>query len=685
MSQGNFFSELKRRNVYRVAVAYAVVAWLLIQIATQVFPFFDIPNWAVRLVVLLLALGFPVAVILAWAFERTAEGIQLTADGRSEGALRNRMRRPVFWSLIAIGAVAASLLSFHFLRPASVARMKEAGQSPSVRRAVAVLPFDNLSDDKANAYFADGMQDEIITRLAKIGDLKVISRASTLPYRTKPAKISEIARQLGVHHIVEGSVQRSGDRVRVNVQLVEAETDEHLWAELYDRHLTDIFAVQSEVATAIAKALRAKLSPREQNAVTEKPTTNLAAYDAYLRGLQFYSQPGEVQETSKRAAEAFAEAVRLDPQFAQAWARLSRANASMYFLQVDASAPRKEAARAAAENATRLAPGAAETLFANAYYRYHVERDYAGARDLFETILRDVPSSSEAIGALAKIARRQSRWKDSLRLYDEAAKLNPRDAQHVMDWAWTYSMLREHAATERTIDQALALVPNDATVLQNKVILYQNTGRLAEARAILDSIPSEAAQADLTNIRIIQLTLERRYEEAARLREKQIGEHTNPGPGAGGDDWQSLSYLRWLAGDVERAKEAALESKKRLQIQERDQPRNPWIVVSLAQCEAVLGNKDAALREGERAVSVLPASRDPVTGPLIEETLARVEAQVGETERAINRIERLLVTPCGAFPVTQALLRIDPSWDGLRAHPRFKALVEGPEPKTIYN
>ena len=685
MNQGNFFSELKRRNVYRVAVAYAVVAWLLIQIATQVFPFFDIPNWAVRLVVLLLVIGFPVAVILAWAFERTPKGIQLTAGDGSEAAVRNRMRRPVFWSLVGLGAVAALSLSFHFLRPASVARVKEAGQLPAARRAVAVLPFDNLSDDKTNAYFADGMQDEIITRLAKIGDLKVISRTSTLPYRTKPEKISEIARQLGVQHVVEGSVQRNGDRVRVNVQLVEAETDEHLWAELYDRSLTDIFAVQSEMATAIAKALRAKLSPREQNAVTEKPTDNLAAYDAYLRGLQFYSQPGEVQETSKRAADAFAEAVRLDPQFAQAWARLSRANASLYFLQVDASTPRKEAARAAAANATRLAPGAAETLFANAYYRYHVERDYAGARELFETILRDVPSSSDAIGALAKIARRQSRWKDSLRLYDEAAKLNPRDAQHVMDWAWTYSMLREHAATERTIDQALALVPNDTTVLQNKVVLYQNTGRLMEARAILESIRSEAAKPEVTNVSITQLTLERRYAEAVRLREEQIARHTFTGPGEGGDDWQSLSYLRRLAGDVERAKEAALEGKKRLQIEEHNQPRNPWIVIALAQCEAVLGNKGAALREGERAVSVLPASSDPVTGPLIEEMLARVEAQVGETERAINRIKRLLVTPCGAFPLTQALLRIEPAWDALRAHPQFKAVVDGPEPKTIYN
>src|SRR5688500_3677957 len=347
-----FFAELKRRNVYRVAVAYAVVAWLLIQIATQVFPFFEIPNWAVRLVVLLLALGFPIALILAWAFELTPEGIQLTTGARPEGAPRRRMRRPLFWSLIGFCAVSASLLSFHLLRPAPVLSVKEPAQTPG-RRSVAVLPFENLSEDKANAYFADGIQDEIITRLAKIGDLKVISRTSTHAYRIKSEKLSEIARQLGVGHIVEGSVQKIGDRVRINVQLIEAQTDEHLWAELYDRNLTDIFAVQSEVATAIARSLQAKLTGREQAAVTAKHTDNLAAYDAYLRGIDFGSRPGQTPADLKQAIALFEEAVRLDPTFAQAWAALVRENAALYFQHLDVSPARKEAARLAAETGTR--------------------------------------------------------------------------------------------------------------------------------------------------------------------------------------------------------------------------------------------------------------------------------------------------------------------------------------------
>ncbi|MCA1659142.1 MAG: hypothetical protein LC642_01160, partial [Verrucomicrobiaceae bacterium] len=414
MNPRNFFSELKRRNVYRVAVAYAVVAWLLIQIATQLFPFFEIPNWAVRLVVLLLALGFPIALILAWAFELTPEGIQLTAGAKQESAPRKRMRRPVFWSLIGLGVVAALFLSLHLLRPAPPAPAKDAGQPPG-RRAVAVLPFENLSEDKANAYFADGMQDEIITRLARVGELKVISRTSTLPYRAKPEKISEIARQLGVGHVVEGSVQRIADRVRINVQLIEAATDDHLWAELYDRNVADVFAVQSEVATKIADSLQAKLSGREQKAMAQKRTENMAAYDAYLRGIDFFSRPGQTPGDQRKAADAFAEAARLDPNFAEAWARLSGVCSALFIQNIDKTAAGQELARSAAETATRLAPDSPETLMANAYYRYQVQRDYAGARELFEKIRREVPSSSDAVAALARIARRQNRWVESMR------------------------------------------------------------------------------------------------------------------------------------------------------------------------------------------------------------------------------------------------------------------------------
>ena len=677
MNPKSFFAELKRRNVYKVAVAYAVVAWLLIQAGSILFPTFEAPVWVMKVFVAVVAAGFPVALVLAWAFELTPEGLKRTEE--SELAAPRSTRRHA-WIFIVIIAGAMSLGLFFLGRYTA----PKGGALRKSSKSIAVLPFENLSEDKANAYFADGMQDEIITRLAKIGELKVISRGSTQRYRSKGENMAEIARQLGVAHLVEGSVQKVGDRVRINVQLIEAQIDAHLWAEMYDRNLTDIFAVQSEVATTIARSLHAKLSSREQEAVAQEPTDNLAAYDAYLRGIDFDSRPGQTEEAQKKAAASFEEAVRLDPKFAQAWAALARVHAGLYFDQIDASPSRKEAARTAAETATQLNPTEAETLLANAYYRYHIQRDYNGARDLFEKIRREVPSNSEAVTALARIARRQSRWKESLRLYEEAAKLNPRDAHLFMDRAWTFSMLRDYSATEEMINRALAIIPDEPSVLVNMAWLYRAMGKLPAARAVLDKIPATAEQEDVRQARVSLLVMERRYDEALHLLEQKIARVGEKKPGEGGPDLQILGWLRALAGDKEAARRSYQEGRTQLKLLQQQQPQNYSIVATLAFCEAGLGNREAALREGERAVSLLPSSEDPVYGPSAEERLAEVEAQVGEPERAVARIERLLVTPYGAFPLTQATLRLDPVWDPLRQHPRFQKLISGPEPKTIY-
>lgn len=676
MSSPKFFEELKRRSVYKVAIAYVVVAWLLIQVATQVFPFFDIPNWAVRLVILLLALGFPIALVLACAFELTPDGIKRTEDVTPP----QRSGRGWLW-VVLIGALAAGGLLWFQIST----RPQPKSQASTDAKSIAVLPFENLSEKKENAYFVDGMQDEVITRLAKIGELRVISRSSTQRYKTRPSNLSEIARELGVAHLVEGTVQRVGDRVRINVQLIRAANESHLWAEIYDRDLTDIFAVQSELATRIAESLQATLSGAERKAVAEKPTSNLAAYDAYLRGIDLYSRPGQMEANIKKAANAFAEAVRLDSQFAQAWASLSIVHAGLYFLQIDTSAPRKEAARTAAERATRLNPILPETLLANAYYRYHVERDYEGARLLFEKIHREVPSNSEALAALARIARRQCRWKESIRLYEEAAKLNPRDSHLFLDRAWTFSMLREDAATAEMIERALAISPDEPEVLVNKVRLLQVTGNLPAARAVLARIPPDTDNEQVEDSRVQEMVLERRFEEAARYQAEIASRRKDSAPADSLFSQQFLGWTRSLAGDVEGARNAYQAAKAGLETLQRDQPDNPFVVSVLALVEAGLGNKEAALREAERAVSLMPRSTDPVYGPILEEDLAAVETQVGEIERAIPRLERLLTTPYGAFPLSHALLRLDPIWDPLRSHPRFKALVEGPEPKTIYD
>ena len=289
----NFFAELKRRNVYKVAVAYAVASWLLIQVATQVFPFFGIPNWVVRLVVLLLILGFPVALILSWAFEITPEGVKRVEDVEPNESVTRQTGRKLVGITMALAVVAAGLFAFQVLRPRlmrnSVTTPKKIPAAASVipGKSIAVLPFENLSEDKANAYFADGIQDEILTRISKIADLKVISRTSTQRYKTAPEDLPEIARQLGVAHILEGTVQKQGDRVRVNVQLIKAANDSHVWADTYDRNLVDIFSVESEVAKAIADQLRVKLTGREEQVIADKPTDRPEAYDAYLRALAY--------------------------------------------------------------------------------------------------------------------------------------------------------------------------------------------------------------------------------------------------------------------------------------------------------------------------------------------------------------------------------------------------------------
>src|SRR6202047_1617908 len=332
MNFRHFVSELRRRNVYKVAVAYAVVAWLLIQAASILFPTFDAPTSAMKILVVILAIGFPIALAFSWAFEITPEGIKRESEIESDKSIPNHTGRKIVALTIALAVVAAGLLAFQLFRAKSTTPLTNiAGQAnPISDKSVAVLPFENLSDEKSNAYFADGIQVEILTRLSKIASLKVISRTSTQKYKSAPDNLREIGRQLGVANLLEGSVQKVANAVHVNVQLIRAANDEHIWAESYNRKLDDVFAVEGEVASAIADQLNAKLTGAEQKAVTAKPTQNAAAYDAYLRGLAFQNRVDDLRTNWVKSAEAFAEAVRLDPDFAVGWAQLSRQESLVY-------------------------------------------------------------------------------------------------------------------------------------------------------------------------------------------------------------------------------------------------------------------------------------------------------------------------------------------------------------------
>src|ERR1017187_5099740 len=365
MNLSNFFQELKRRNVYKVAVAYIVAGWALAQGIAQVFPVFDIPNWVVRLIVLLIIIGLPIALSLAWAFELTPQGIKRTETADSmPGAARQKKHAWIF--VVVIGGVLS--LGLFFLGRYT-ARNKTASPEDASNKSIAVLPFDNLSRDPDNAYFAEGIQDEILTRLSKIAALKVISRSSTQKYKSSPDNLRDVGAQLGVANLLEGSVQKIANAVHVNVQLIRAATDEHLWAESYNRKLDDIFGVEGEVAGAIADQLNAKLSGSEKQELAVRPTKNPDAYDAYLRGLAFQGGVDDFRASVLKSIEAFEDAVRLDPEFALAWAHLCRQD-GLVILNFDQSSQRRDAARQALDMAMKFGPDLVETKLANGVYKY---------------------------------------------------------------------------------------------------------------------------------------------------------------------------------------------------------------------------------------------------------------------------------------------------------------------------
>ena len=405
MNPTNFLTELKRRNVYKVAVAYAVVAWLLIQAASILFPTFEAPPWVMKVFVAVIILGFPIALVFSWAFEITPGGIKRESEVEAGKSITRQTGRKLVAFTAVLAAVAATLFVFQLVRTRSTSSESTAALAIP-NKSIAVLPFDNLSRDPDNAYFCEGVQDEILTRLAKIADLKVISRTSTQLYQSKPGNLPNIAKQLGVANILEGSVQKADDTVRVSVNLIQAASDSHVWADTYDRKLTDIFGIESEIAKRIAESLQAKLTGREEQALAVKPTNNPEAYDAYLRGLAFeargYSLAGG--EASQQIAGFYERAVQLDPNFAVAWARLSRTDASVDRAYGDAA--RRDAATRALENAQKLAPDSPETLLALGYYQYMVLSDYRGAKTTFARVSEMLPGGSEGPYALGLVARR---------------------------------------------------------------------------------------------------------------------------------------------------------------------------------------------------------------------------------------------------------------------------------------
>ena len=691
MKRHNFFAELKRRNVYRAAVAYGVVAWFLTQLTTQVFPFFEIPNSAVRFVVIALAIGFPIAMLLSWLYEFTPEGIVRTEDldpGQARSLQRATGRVLDF---IIIGVL---LLVIAMLIVGRRPFYNQTGESIS-QKSIAVLPFENRSHDPDNAYLAEGIQDEILTRLSKIADLKVISRTSTQRYKSAPDNLPEIAKQLGVAHILEGSVQRSGDAVRVNVQLIKAANDSHLWADTYDRKLTDIFGVESEIAKGIAEALQAKLTGREEQALAIRPTNNPEAYDAYLRGLAYearYYSSGFLYELEKKAISSLERAVELDPNFAIAWARLSRANADLYWFQVTPPTPAvwRDAAKRALENAQKLEPNSPETLLALGYYQFLVLAgptwvwgDYQAAKKTFDRVGKMLPNNSEVPNALALIARREGHWEESIAYFEQALALDPRNLELLTAAAMTYEWHRQFPAALKLYDRMLDITPNDPEIMASKAAIYQTEGNLQEAAKFLPEINWQSSDGAF-DAKMCQLRLERNCDEAVRLLQARLAQLHYSSQESKGRAQVTLAFIQRLAGDTAGAKVTAEQARNTLEPLYKDQPDNFFVAALLSNSHALMGEKDLALKAAERAIMIVRRAKSAVKGPAMEENLALIQTMFGENSPAISTLTQLLKTPYTGWyyslPVTSALLRLDPVWDPLRADPAFQKLCEEKQP-----
>jgi TolB-like protein/Tfp pilus assembly protein PilF len=563
---------------------------------------------------------------------------------------------------------------------------QNAGEAAAIaQKSIAVLPFENLSSDPDNAYFADGIQEEILTRLAKIADLKVISRTSTQQYQSRPGNLSEIAKQLRVAHILEGSVQKATDQVRVNVQLVNAQTDSQLWAETYDRKLSDIFAVESEIAKGIAESLQATLTHGEEQALAANPTNNPEAYDAYLRGLAFEARSNYSSDALFKAIGFYDLAVRLDPNFALAWARLSGAHALLYSNRRDTTAARRDAAKETLEHAQKLQPNSPETLLFTGYYQYWVLHDYGLAKATFARVSKMLPSNSEILYALAAIARSEGHWDESVAYWERGLALNPRNTALQTEVAFTYAALRQFPAALKLYDRALDILPNELSLMALKASIYQAEGNLQEAAKLLVQVNAQTNSDPAVRVKLAQLRLERNHTEATRfVKAGQARLHDVSGIEKGSRQ-VGLALAQRVAGDIAQAKASAEQARNTLEPLRKEQPDNAFVAAALAVAYAMVDENESALNEAQRAITLVPSSKDRLSGPGFEEDLALVEMIIGDNSHAISILTRLLQTPYGGglyspAPITPALLRLDPLWDPLRADPAFQKLCEKKEP-----
>src|ERR1700730_13913423 len=658
-----FFEELKRRKVYRVAIAYIVAGWALAQGLAQVLPVFEISNSAIRVVIALLLIGFPVALVLAWVFDVTPQGIRATPSIASAG---HRRRNIIM--LLATGVIISAAAGF-FLLPRAAAH--------KIDKSIAVLPFENLSDEKENAYFADGVQDDILTNLSKIGDLKVISRTSVMGYRGKAPNLREIGKTLGVSTILEGSVRRSGNRVRVNVQWIDATTDEHLWANDYDRDLTDVFAIQTDLAQKIANELSAKLSPSEKAQMESKPTQNSEAYLAFVRAHDLQSSSYEDLGKLKQGEEAYERAISLDPKFALAYAGYSQLE-SWIVHSYDRTPERRNKARSLAERALELQPDLAEGHLALGFSYYYGDNDYDAALKEFQIAQRGLPNEADAWLAVGAIQRRQGKWAESTANLEKAASLNPKDSWPLQNLVFNYQMHRDFVSANKVVDRALEIQPDGLGLWELKAKLAINEkGDLSIAQKCLEKVKSmpmtKEDRLKLLSGELDFLLLQRKYKDVLELAQNTPDDAFATVPHSLGLKYFVIGLAQKALGDEKQSRAAFLKAKGMCEESVKQKQDDADAHIQLAKLEAWLGEKEAALKEAQTAMQLRPESKDAFEGPAVTAQVAEIYTILGENDRAIELLDGLMSRPSD---MTVYGLKLNPAWDPIRKDPRFQALID---------
>jgi TolB-like protein/Tfp pilus assembly protein PilF len=680
MHPRNFFAELKRRNVYKAAVAYTVVSWLVVQVATQIFPVFTIPDWAVRLVILCLILGFPIALVLAWIFELTPEGLKRTEDVAPHESIARSTGRKLDFLIIGVLLVVITFLVLDRRTPAPVSP-----QAAGFEKSIAVLPFENMSDAKENAFFADGVQDDILTALAKVADLRVISRTSVMGYLANANRdLREIGRALGVAHVVEGSVRRDGGRVRVAAQLIDTRTNTQLWAESYDRELADVFAIQSDIAQQITRALQATLSPLEKSAIEKQPTKDLEAFDLYTRAktIRLTTSFGPFfEKTMLEAIELLNRAVARDPAFLLAWCELANANDLLYFLGYDHTPARLALADRAVQTALRLRPDAGAARLALAQHLYNGYRDYDRARIELENARLTLPNSAELFALTAYIDRRQGRWAESTRNLERAIQLDPRNLGILRNISLNYVHLRRYAEAAAFSDRALAIGPKDVLGRINRAWVDFNwQADLRPLRTTIDAILAEnpAAAPEVAGDWLHLALCERDLAEADRA----LAALRSDEGFTIGHIFLNRAFGKAVAarvrGETGAAHTAFTAARAQQEAVVRAQPAYAPALCALALIHAGLGKKEDALREGRRAIELVSMERDSIVGAEMVYGFAIICAWIGENDLAF---EQLAIATQKPGELSYGHLKLHPFWDPLRGDPRFDKIVASLAPK----